>query len=146
MHLTDADLMQNGQIECQIGEGSIDQQGLQPMKDSSLLSLKSSLFFIISQKKTKQSIGSSAGITLTIIYSKIVYKKLLGRAHLITAQNFYIHETTKVIMIDEYEKFVVVAFKIVSLYFKDFNNGQNLTIVSFILYFSWNHFSGEIGY
>ena len=52
----------------------------------------------------------------------MILKNLLGLAELTRAEIFYIHESTKVVVVDEDKNLVFVSFLVVFLYFKGFNN------------------------
>lgn len=47
---------------------------------------------------------------LPIINTEIIFKEFLGLLNVIKARIFYIHETAKNIMIDEYENFMHTIF------------------------------------
>ena len=72
--------------------------------------------------------------------------KLLGPLDLARTQALYIHETTKVVMIGKNKDLVFATFEIMLPCFKSLNNGQKLTVVSFVLSFGKNHFRREVGY
>ena len=59
---------------------------------------------------------------LAIINSKIVLEELLGPTDLLGAQAFWIHEVINAIIVCENEHFILIAFQIVTLYLKSFDN------------------------
>ena len=73
-------------------------------------------------------------------------KKLLSLPNLTKTQAFCVHEAAKVIVINKYKNFIFTIFQIMLPYFESFNNGQKLTVVSFILSCSRNHFFQKVGY
>ncbi len=56
------------------------------------------------------------------------------------------HELTKFIMVSKDKNFVFVAFQIVALSLKGFNNSQELLIISLEASLGEEHFSRESGY
>ena len=110
--------------------------------------LSSKLFFLIQAfvKEMRACIYGSICFTLTIIDLTIVTRKLLGPADLTRAQTLCIYELSEVIMVSENEDFVFAAFYVVLSGFKCFDNGQKLTVVSFVLSLARNHFLQIVGY
>ena len=76
----------------------------------------------------------------------MISKELLGLLDLSGAQILYTHETTKVVVICRDQYLILVAFQVVVPCYKYFNNTQKLTIIDFVLYFHWNHFSQKEHY
>ena len=52
------------------------------------------------------------------------------------AQTIHIYKLTEFIMVDKYQNVVIAVFQIMTPGFESFNNGQKLTIVSFIPHFN----------
>ena len=92
---------------------------------------KNIFFSLALLRKAKQGISCSISFSLIIIDLKVVSRELLGLANLIKAQTFYIYKLTKVVMVNEDENLVFVAFQVVVPSFKNFNNNQELLIVGF---------------
>ena len=80
------------------------------MKNSSVLSPKLFLFILLSLRKTRQCVCSPIRLALTIINPKVIPEELLGPTDLAGAQALCIHETTKIVVIDKHEDFVLAAF------------------------------------
>lgn len=76
----------------------------------------------------------------------MIFEKFLGPLNLSRAQNFYIYKTIKIIIIDKYQKFVLAIFLKVLPYFKNINNSQKFTILSFKTSFFTNYFTQKVGY
>ena len=74
----------------------------------------------------------------------MILAELLGLLNLARTQVLCIHETTKVVIIGKNESLVFATFKIMSPYFKSLNNGQKLTVMSFVSSFGKNHFIREV--
>ncbi len=97
-------------------------------------------------EEAKQGINRSISLFLTIIDSKVVSRELLGPADLTRAQTFCIHKLTEVIMVSKDEDLVFIAFQVVTLSLKGFNDSQELLIVSLISSLSREHLSKKKGY
>ena len=65
----------------------------------------------------------------------MLLKKLLSLIDLLKAQTFYIHKILEIVIIYKNKNFILIAFQILMLTLKYFNNNKKLAIVSFILYF-----------
>ena len=74
------------------------------MKYLSVLSSKVSFFFIILLRETRYIVYSSVSFALTIIYSKMIARKLLSPADLTKIQALYIHKSSKIIVVSKNEK------------------------------------------
>ena len=74
--------------------------------------LPSESFFLLSTPLgvSRQGIGSSISLVLTIIDSEVVIKELLGPADLFGAQTLRVHKLAEVIVVDEYEHLMLGAF------------------------------------
>ena len=116
------------------------------MKDSSVLSSKVGFFFIILLRETRQSICSSVCFSLTVIDLKMIARKLLSPADLARTQALLIHELSKVILVSENEDLVFETFQIMPPCFECFDDGQKLTVVSFVSSFGRNYFTQKIGH
>ncbi len=81
-----------------------------------------------------------------IIDLEVVSRELLGPADLTRAQAFRIHKSTEVIMVSKDKDLVFVAFQVVALSLKGFNNSQELLIVGFVPSLSRDHLLREKGY
>ena len=80
------------------------------MKNLDILSLK--LFFLIMTplREMKEGVYSSISLASMVVDLKMVSKKFLGPSNLIRAQTFYIHELTKVVIIDQDKDIILAAF------------------------------------
>ncbi len=116
------------------------------MKNLSILISEHFFLSLASLGEARQSISRSISFSLTIIDLEVVLKELLGPADLTRAQAFYIHESTEVIMVSKDENLVFVVFQVVAPSLKDFNNSQEILIVSLVLSLSGDHLSREKGY
>ncbi len=76
----------------------------------------------------------------------MVLRELFGPANLAKTQTLYIHESTEVVVISKDKNLVFVAFQVVVLSFKSFNNSRELLIVSLVLSLSGDHLLKEKGY
>ena len=76
----------------------------------------------------------------------MVLKEFLGLTNLSEAQILYIHEITKVVVICEDKHLVFIAFQVVALCFKSFDNSQKLTIIDFVLSLYKNQFFRKKSY
>ena len=76
----------------------------------------------------------------------MVATKLLSQADLAKTQTFCIYEFSKVIVVSENENLVFANFQIMPPCFEGFNNGQKLTVVSFVSSFSNDHFTQDVGH
>ena len=76
----------------------------------------------------------------------MIAEKLLRLLDLVKTQVFYVQKVAKVIVIGKLKHFLLAAFYIVLPYYKNFNNSQKLTIMSFILSLCQNLFLGIVGY
>ena len=61
-------------------------------------------------KVLKQGIGSSVSLALTIVDLKVVTRELLGPADLSGAQTLCVYQPAKVVVVGEYEHFMLAAF------------------------------------
>ncbi len=116
------------------------------MKNLGVLISESFFLSLAPLREVRQGINRSISLFLTIIDSKVVSRKLLDPADLARAQILRIHKLTEVVVINEDEDLVLVAFKVVAPSLKYFNNGQELLIVSLVLSLSRDHLSREKGY
>ena len=89
--------------------------------------------------KARKSISYSINLFLIIINLKVILKKFLGLANLTKIQTLYIYKLTKVIIVSKNKDLVFIAFQIVALNLKDFNNSQKLLVVSIIISFNEDH-------
>ena len=71
---------------------------------------------------------------------KVVTKELLYLINLAKTQNFQMHKFISIFVIHKDKNLIFIAFYIILLYFKKFNNNQKLVIISFIPSFNQNHF------
>lgn len=69
------------------------------MQNLGILCLQGSFFFSIMLLVSKMSINSSIGLTLMIVYSKIVLGELLSQMDLLNAQIFRIYKIAQVVMV-----------------------------------------------
>ena len=69
------------------------------------------LFFLNTPLKvSKQGIGSSVSLALTIVDSKVVTRELLGPADLFGAQTLRVYELVEVVVVGKYEHLMLRAF------------------------------------
>ena len=80
------------------------------MKNWSVFSAKLFLFIFVSLRKTRQYICSPICFALTIIYLKIIAKKLLGPLNLTRTRVFYIYKAAKAVRIGKDEDFMLTTF------------------------------------
>ena len=59
---------------------------------------------------SRQGIGSSVSLALTIIDSEVVARELLGLADLSGAQTLRVHEPAEVVVVGEYKHLMLGAF------------------------------------
>ena len=76
----------------------------------------------------------------------MIFEELLSLPNLTKAQAFCIYELLEIIVIGYDKNLMFVTLLIVVPGFKDFNNGQEPRIVSFILSLCKNHLFKKIGY
>ena len=76
----------------------------------------------------------------------MVAKKLLSPVDLARTQAFCIHELSKIIVVSENKDLVFTTFSIMPPCFEGLNNGQKLTVVSFVSSFGRNYFLQEVGH
>ena len=62
----------------------------------------------------------------------MISAKFFDLANLAKVQTLYIYKITKFVIIGIYKYFVLATFLIMLLYFEGLNNGQKLTVVSFV--------------
>ena len=74
----------------------------------------------------------------------MILAKLLGTPDLAKTQVFCIYETTKVVMISKNKDLIFATCWIMPPCFEGFNNGQKLTVVSFVSSFGKNRFTQEV--
>ena len=86
------------------------QQGLQTVQNLDVL--HSEGFFLLSTllRISKQGIGSSVSLTLTIVDLEVVTRELLGPADLFGAQTLRVHEPAEVVIVGKYEQLMLGAF------------------------------------
>ncbi len=80
------------------------------MKNLGVFISESLLLGLTPLREAKQGISRSISLSLTIIDSEVVLKKLLGPADLMRAQTLCIHELTKVFIVSEDENLVFATF------------------------------------
>ena len=70
--------------------------------------LRSESVFLLSTplKVSRQGIGSSVSLALTIIDSEVVTREFLSPADLSGAQTLRVHKSSEVIMVGKYEDFM----------------------------------------
>ena len=86
------------------------QQGLQAVQDLNVLCSESLFLCNTLLRVLRQGIGSSVSLTLTIIDPEVVAREFLGRADLSGAQTLRLHEPTQVVVVGEYNHFVLKLF------------------------------------
>lgn len=102
------------------------------MQNLDVFDMLGGCFFSIMLKIPRQSISSSIGFVLTIVYSKIILGQLLSSMDLFRAWVFCIYEVAQVVIVSENKNFMLKTLYIVTLCLKSFNNCQELAIVEFI--------------
>ena len=80
------------------------------MQDLDVLCLEG--FFLLSTplRVSRQGIGSSVGLALTIIDLEVIAGEFLDPADLSGAQTLRFHELTEVVVVGEYEHLVLRSF------------------------------------
>lgn len=116
------------------------------MKNLGVFSSKTCFFLLTPLGITRQGISSCIFFLLVVINFKIIAEQLLCPSNLTKTETFYVYETTKVIVIGKNKDLIFAVFQVVLSSFENFNNGQKLCIVDFIISFSKNYFSKKIGY
>ena len=86
------------------------QQGLQTVQNLDVLC--SEALFLVSTllRVSRQGIGSSVSLALTIVDSEVVTTEVLGPADLSGAQTLRVHEPAEVVVVGEYEHLMPRAF------------------------------------
>lgn len=92
------------------------------------------------------SICRSISLVLIIINLRIIVGVLLSLTDLCRAQTFYIYKVAKVVIVGQHENFKLTALQLVTPDFKNFNNSQELTVMSFIPTFGQNHLYQKVDY
>ena len=69
----------------------------------------------------------------------MIREKLLSPIDLSKAQILYIYKAAKVVLVNKHKNFVLAIFYVVPPCFEYFNNGQKLTVMSFVLRLGQNH-------
>ena len=74
--------------------------------------LRSEGVFLLSTplRVSRQGIGSSVSLALTIVDSEVVTRELLGPADLSGAQTLRVHELAEVVVVGKYEHLMLGAF------------------------------------
>ena len=116
------------------------------MNNLSILISECFFLSLVSLREARQRISHSISFFLTIIDLKMVLREFLGLADLTRAQVFYIYKLTKIIIISKNEHLIFVAFQLIALSLKDFNNSQQLLIISLVLSLNRDHFLKKKSY
>ena len=87
-----------------------DQQGLYTVQNLDILRSESVFLLNTLLRVSRQGIGSFVSFALTIINSEVVVRELLGPADLSGGQTLCVHEPAEVVMVGEYEHFMLGAF------------------------------------
>ena len=95
---------------------------MQTVEDTSILNLKNLLLMGAFLGEGGQDISGGVSFALSIVYAKVILKKLLGLADLARTQTLCIHKLAEVIIIGKHENLILVALQIVLPSFKNFNN------------------------
>ena len=80
------------------------------MIDLRVFNLKLFFLIITSLNKMRQCICSPICLALTIIYQKMIPRKLLGLSNLIRTQVFHVHKAIKVVVIGKHKNFMLAIF------------------------------------
>ena len=116
------------------------------IKNLAILSLKLIFLIFAFLQKLWQSICSCICFALALIDSKMVTKKLLGPTNLSGAQVLCIYKATKVVVVCKDKYFVFVAFQIVTLCLKGFDNSEKFAVMGLVSSLYRNHFSQKKSY
>ena len=82
------------------------QQRLQTVQNLDVLCLEGVFFLSTSLRVSRQGIGSSVSLALTIINSKVLTREFLSPADLPGAQTLRVHESSKVDIVGKHENFM----------------------------------------
>ena len=93
------------------------------LNDFCIFSLKNFLLVLASLRVVEQRISSFISLTLAIIDAEMVAGQLLGLVDLVEAQILCIYKLTQIVMIGQYQDFILAAFKVVALILKRIDNG-----------------------
>ena len=80
------------------------------MQDFDVFGAEGVFFLRTLLRVSRQGIGSSVSLALTIVNSEVVMRELLGLADLFGAQTLRVHEPAEVVMVGEYEHLMPRAF------------------------------------
>ncbi len=96
------------------------------MKNLGVLNSMSLFLGLALLEEARQGVSHSIRLSLIIINSKVVLKKILGLMNLIRAQTFYIHQLSEIIMVSKDKDLIFAALQVKTLSFQGFNNSQDL--------------------
>ena len=80
------------------------------MQNLDVLRLEGFFFLGTLLRVSKQGIGSSVSLALTIVNLEVVTRELLGLADLSGAQTVCVHEPAEVVVVGEYKHLMLGAF------------------------------------
>lgn len=116
------------------------------IKNLSILISKRLFLGLVFLREAKQGISCNISFSLTIIDFEVVSRKFLCLVDLRKTRTFCIHESAKIIIINENEELVFVVLQVVVPNLKSFNNNQKLLIVGFVTCLGWIHLFQEKKY
>ena len=76
------------------------------MQDFDVLCSEGVFFLTVLLGVSRQGIGSSVSLALTIVDSEVVTREFLGPADLSGAQTLRVHETAEVVVVGKHENFM----------------------------------------
>ena len=79
------------------------------MQSLDVLRLEDLFFLSTPLRVSRQGIGSSVSLALTIVDLKVITRELLGPADLSGAQTLRVHEPAEVVVVDKHENFISKA-------------------------------------
>ena len=80
------------------------------MQNLDVLRLEGLFLLSTPLRVSRQGIGSSVSLELTIVDLEIVTREYLGPADLSGAQTLHVHESAEVVVVGEYEHLMLGAF------------------------------------
>lgn len=116
------------------------------MQNLSVFSLKSLFFSLTSLGKTRQAIRKIICIFLAIVNLKILPREFLGPSNLPGTPALDISELVEIVIVNEDKDLKFIAFQVVTLSLKGFNNGQEFIVVSFVLSLYRDYLPKQKGY
>ena len=103
------DLVERRQVVCRKAR-YFGQRGLQTMQNLDVLRSEGVFLLSAPLRVSRQGIGSSVSLVLTIIDLEVVMRELLGPADLSGAETLRVHEPAEVVVVGEYKHLMLGAF------------------------------------